>query len=85
MFVFIILFILLVISLLTFSVIMDSKKSELVKSERELSLTPKDDKHKYKIFSEKDFWDYMTWCTTQGYAPGKVTRNPDGTYLMTFD
>lgn len=79
------LFILLAISLLVFSVIMDSKKSELVKSERELSLTPEDNKHEYRIFSEKDFWDYMTWCTTQGFSPGTIIENPDGTYKVIFD
>ena len=79
------LFILLAISLLVFSVIMDNKKSELVKSERELSLTP-ENKSSYMIFkTESDVHDYEVWCITQGYAPGKVTRNPDGTYLMTFD
>lgn len=79
------LFILLAISLLTFSVIMDSKKSELVKSERELSLTPEDESSYMISKTESDVHDYEAWCITQGYAPGKVIRNPDGTYLMTFD
>ncbi len=79
------LFILLAISLIIFSVIMGNKKSELVKTERELSLTPEDESS-YMIFkTESDVHDYEVWCITQGYAPGKVTRNPDGTYLMTFD
>ena len=74
--------ILLAISLLVFGLIMDNmdnKESEFVKSEKE------DDKHEYRIFSEKDFEAYMTWCITQGFPPGTIIENPEGTYTVIFD